>query len=163
MTPVAAGDFGDCLAMRSDPHVTRYVGGTSPHEDVWSRILRYVGMWSVLGYGYWAVRETATGRFVGEVGLADYRRDTVPNFSGTPEAGWVTAAWAHGQGLASEALEAMLGWSDENLTAARTVCMINAENVPSIRLAERWGYRPFSASSYKDHPVTLYERPRGSA
>jgi len=161
MMPFSARDFGDSVDMRSDTHVTRFVGGISSREDVWSRALRYVGMWAVLGYGYWAVRETATGRFIGEIGFADYKRDTVPNFAGTPESGWVTAAWAHGQGFASEALGAMFGWSDAHLNAPRTICMINPDNIASVRLATKWGYHPFSESSYKGHPVTLFERPRG--
>jgi RimJ/RimL family protein N-acetyltransferase len=37
-------DFADSLAMWADPTVTRFIGGR-PHtkEEVWSRLLRYIG------------------------------------------------------------------------------------------------------------------------
>ncbi len=160
MTPFDAGDFADCLAMRSDPAVTRFVGGAQSREDVWLRTLRYIGHWHTLGFGCWAVREAATGRFVGEIGYFDYRRDTVPDFAGTPEVGWVTNAWAHGQGFASEAVAAMLAWGDARGDFGRTVCMIDAGNVPSLRLAQRFAFRSLLEVSYKGHINLLLERSR---
>ena len=36
-------------------------GGEVPTaEAVWARLLRYIGHWQALGYGYWAVFEKAT-------------------------------------------------------------------------------------------------------
>ena len=55
------------LALWTDPEVTRFIGGKpSTTEEVWPRLLRYAGHWSLLGFGYWAITEKATGRFVGE-------------------------------------------------------------------------------------------------
>ena len=83
-------DFDECLAMWTDPVVMRHLGGRPlTMEEMWARLLRYAGSWSLLGFGYWVVRERATGRFVGEVGLADLRRDIEPRLGGVPEAGWV--------------------------------------------------------------------------
>jgi hypothetical protein len=42
MTPFAEVDFVDCFAMRSNPAVTRFVGGVQSREDVWARALRYI-------------------------------------------------------------------------------------------------------------------------
>ena len=65
-----------CTALWSNPDVARYtVGKPNTAEDAWSRILRYAGHWSLLGFGYWLVEERSTGAFVGEVGLADYHRN----------------------------------------------------------------------------------------
>ena len=47
------------------------------------------GCGALLGFGYWLVEERATGAFVGEVGLADFRRELEPGFGDAPEAGWV--------------------------------------------------------------------------
>ena len=63
-------------AMWADPEVTRYIGGKPlTEEESWARLLRYVGHWSLLGFGYWLVEEKMTGNFIGEVGFADYKRD----------------------------------------------------------------------------------------
>ncbi len=55
--------------------VTRHIGGRPfTAEESWSRLLRYAGHWYLLGFGYWAVVERGTNRFVGEVGFADFHR-----------------------------------------------------------------------------------------
>jgi RimJ/RimL family protein N-acetyltransferase len=155
-------DFDECLAMWSDPEVTRHIGGRpSTAEEVWTRLLRYVGMWALLGYGYWVVRERESGRFVGEVGLADFHREITPALEGAPEAGWVLAPWAHGRGFATEAVRAALAWGDANLDAPRTVCLIAPENAASIHVAEKCGFREFARTIFKDQPTILFERPRG--
>jgi RimJ/RimL family protein N-acetyltransferase len=154
-------DFDECAALWGDPRVTRYIGGRpSTPEEVWARVLRYAGMWALLGLGYWVVRERDTGRFVGEVGLSDFRRETTPPLGDDPEVGWVLAAWAHGRGFATEAVRAALAWGDANLAAARTVCMIAPENAASIRVAEKCGYREITRAVYKGEDSIIFERLR---
>src|SRR6266852_5354978 len=88
-------DFGECAAMWADPEVTRHIGGRPfSAEEVWTKLLRYVGHWSLMGFGYWVIREKASGRFVGEVGFADFKRDIEPSLVSAPEIGWALASWA---------------------------------------------------------------------
>jgi RimJ/RimL family protein N-acetyltransferase len=57
-------DFAPCAAMWADPLVTRHIGGIPlSAEESWTRLLRYVGHWALLGFGYWVVEEKATGNF----------------------------------------------------------------------------------------------------
>ena len=159
--PHEAADFGDMLTTWQDPVVVKYFGGVpSTPEECWARLLRYAGLWRLLGFGYWRVRERATGRFVGEVGLAEFRREISPSLAGWPEAGWVLAPWAHGQGFAREAAEAMLAWADGVLQARRTVCLIDPGNASSLALAAKLGFEPFAHTHYKGKPSTLLERRR---
>lgn len=154
-------DFAECAAMWGDPRVTEYIGGRpSTAEEVWTRILRYAGMWALLGFGYWVVRERETGRFVGEVGLADFRREITPPLD-APEAGWVLAPWAHGRGFATEALNAAFSWADAHLPAPRTVCMIAPGNAASLRVAQKLGFREFARTAFKGDDTLLFERLRG--
>lgn len=158
LRPHVGADFGDLAALWRDAAVVRHIGGLPfTEEEVWARLLRYLGHWTLLGYGYFAVLEAASGRFVGDVGFADGRRALEPSFGEAPEAGWALAPWAQGRGYAAEALGAVLAWSDANL-AARTVCMIDPENLRSIRLAERIGYRRYADTTYRDEPTALFER-----
>jgi RimJ/RimL family protein N-acetyltransferase len=62
----------------------------------------------LLGFGYWVIEDKATGRFVGEVGFADYKRDMESPVKEAPEIGWVLAADAHGSGYATEAARAAI-------------------------------------------------------
>jgi RimJ/RimL family protein N-acetyltransferase len=159
------GDFAECAAMWADPAVVRHVGGQpfSP-QDVWTKLLRYVGHWQLLGYGYWVVRERASGRFVGEVGFADFKRALVPSLDGAPEAGWVLASWAHGRGLATEAVMGALAWGDAKFGTSRTACIIHAENLASIRVAAKCGYRESTRTTYMGQPtiVSFRDGPAGS-
>lgn len=155
----SVSDFEDCAAMWSDPQVMRYLSGRPfTREESWARLLRYVGHWQLLGFGFWAVRETTTGRFVGEVGLADFRRDLQPSIDGAPEIGWVLSPWAHGNGFATEAARAALDWADRRFGPLRTACIIHPENSASLRVAYKCGYSEFARTAYKDSPVILFER-----
>ena len=154
-------DFAACAAMWADPVVTRYFGGKAlTEEEAWTRFLRYAGHWSLLGFGYWAVEEKATGNFIGEIGFADYKRDIESSLKHLPEIGWVLASGSHGKGYAMEAVRAATAWGDRHFRADQTTCIINPENLPSIRVAEKCGYREFQRTTYKGQPSVVYVRAR---
>jgi RimJ/RimL family protein N-acetyltransferase len=157
-------DLADSAALWGDPAVTRYIGGRpSTEEEVWSRLLRYAGHWAALGYGYWVVVERASGRFVGEVGLADFRRAIEPSLAGAPEAGWVLAPWAHGRGYATEAVRAALAWYEDRFGPTRTVCIVDPAHAASLRVAARCGFRELARTTYHGDPTVVLERPPGGA
>lgn len=152
-------DFADTAAMWADPVVTRHIGGRPfTPEEVWAKVLCYAGHWTLMGFGYWAVRDRASDRFVGEVGFADFKREIEPAFGGAPEIGWALAPWAHGRGLASEAVAAALAWGEDHLAASRFVCLIDPANRASLRVAEKVGFRPLAATIYKGNRTTIFER-----
>lgn len=152
-------DLGDVAAMWGDPEVVRHIGGRPfSTEESWSKILRYAGLWPLLGYGYWAIEERASGRFVGEAGFADFRREIEPSFDGMPEAGWVLASWAHGKGFATEAVSAAVAWADRHLGGRQTACIIVPAHAASIRVAEKCGYREFVRATYKGHETVMFRR-----
>ena len=154
-----ADDHATCLAIWSDPAVTRYIGGRPfTSEEVWKRLLQYRGMWSLLGYGYWAVEEKASGRHVGDVGFADLRRDLQPSLAGMLECGWVLAPQTHGNGYASEAVAAACDWADAQFPGQRVVCIIAPENRASIRVAEKAGFQRWCESTYHDSPTLVFNR-----
>ena len=152
-------DFEDSYSMWSDPTVTRFITGKpSSREDAWGRLLRYAGHWSLLGYGFWVVRDKASGRFVGEVGFLSVHRDIVPPFGDRPEVGWALMPWAHGKGFATEAVRAALAWGEAAWGQRETVCMIAPENTPSLRVAEKVGFEETARSEYKGEPTILFAR-----
>lgn len=160
LRPHVPADFADSAALWGDPAVVEHIGGVpSSPAEVWTRLLGYAGSWTLLGFGYWCVRESATGRFVGEAGLADFKRDLDPPLGDAPEAGWALSPWAHGRGYGREAVGAVLGWADAVLAAPRTVCLIAPENAASIRLAQAQGFSPYALARYREREVRLFERP----
>lgn len=158
LTPMQASDLADLTALWGDPaFATAIFPAPLSSEDVWFRLLRDIGHWEALGYGNWAMRENATGAYVGSVGVLDYRRILEPALD-APELGWGLAPRFQGKGMAFEALSAALAWCDEALNARRTVCMISPDNAASHALARRAGYVPYAETTYKDAPVVLLER-----
>ncbi|WP_112663623.1 GNAT family N-acetyltransferase [Microvirga flavescens] len=152
-------DFADSFAMWRSPEVFRFIGGKAPtREEAWARLLRYVGHWALLGFGYWVVEERETGRFIGEIGFANFMREIEPSLDDTPEIGWVIAPHAHGKGYATEAVKAALAWGDAHFSPRPTACIIDPANEASLRVAEKCGYREFTRTTYKDKPKTLFTR-----
>lgn len=160
MSPVSTDDFGELLTLWSDEDFTRHIMGRAlGREEVWFRLLRDLGHWAAMGHGNWTIRLRDGGAYLGSVGVFDYRRELEPPFD-APELGWGVAPGFQGRGYAAEALTAALDWTDAHLSASRTVCMISPENLASLTLAARVGYRPYATTTYKDHPVQLFERLR---
>jgi RimJ/RimL family protein N-acetyltransferase len=157
-----AGDFRASCALWSDPEVVRYtLGKPATPEEVWSRLLRYLGSWAFLGYGYWVVEERATGAFVGEVGLCNLQRDLTPPLGDLPEIGWTLVPRHQGKGYATEAAEAVLEWSSAPPVGARTIaCIIHAENSASLRVAEKLGFALSYTTVYRDAPTEVLFKTR---
>ncbi|MBV8681557.1 MAG: GNAT family N-acetyltransferase [Caulobacteraceae bacterium] len=157
LRPHTSADFESCLALWSDPEVMRHMGGRPfTPEEVWRRMLAYAGLWATIGYGYWVIEDAASRRYVGEAGLADFHRPFAFDFA--PEAGWMLAPATQGKGMAYEAMTAILEWAEAELPYRRSVCMIDPENGPSLRLAARLGYRPTGRAHYGERDLVLHER-----
>ncbi len=159
LRPHRLQDLDACVAMWADPIVTRHIGGKPfTREETWSKIMRYAGHWALMGFGYWAAEDKATGAYLGEGGFAEFRRDVRPPIEGMPEVGWAFVPSAHGKGLATEAVRAMCAWADQSFGSTPTVCMIDPENIASTWVAKKCGYQEFLRATYKDHATMLYRR-----
>lgn len=161
LRPHTLADFDDSFAMWADPIVARYVGNVPmTREQAWQKVLRTIGLWTAFGFGMFAVRDLE-GRWVGEVGVWESKRDTEPAYEGL-EAGWVLALWAHGQGLASEALAAALAWFDHTHGRRDIMCLIDPSNAPSRKVAAKHGFvetRRVQYHGQEDLQLTRPSRP----
>ncbi len=157
-----ATDFDALAAMWSDPLVTRYIGGkpSTPSES-WARLLRYSGHWQLLGFGYWAVQLKGTTTLIGDVGFGNWRREIEPPLEGMPESGWVFVPSAHGRGLATEAVKAVLTWGDTHFQSHpthQTACIVGVENEASLRVANKCGYREVARSEFNGATTVQFRR-----
>jgi RimJ/RimL family protein N-acetyltransferase len=155
------GDFDACRAIWSDPEVVRHISGKpSTGEEAWRRLLAYAGSWSLLGYGYWAVEELASGHYIGDIGYAEFQRDIEPSLRGMLECGWVLARAVHGRGYASEALAAIEEWRHTHLPERRAVCIIAPDNAASLRVAEKAGFRRWCETTYHGDATLVFSGPQ---
>jgi RimJ/RimL family protein N-acetyltransferase len=151
-------DFDELVALWADPVVTKFIGGKPfTREETWARFLRNVGHWEVMGYGFWAVRERAGNRYVGDVGIGEFKREMEPAIT-DPELGWSLASWAHGKGFATEAVRAVIEWGTVRFGGRRMVCGIADGNLASIRVAEKCGFKPVAPSVYRGEKGMIYGR-----
>ena len=154
-------DLQTQAAIMADPQVVRFLGGTPfSREDSWRRILATPGLWTMLGYGYWAVERRADGRQVGQIGFADFKRDMSPSIEGLPEMGWIFGREAQRQGFASEAAAAALAWADEHIDSPEIVAIIEPGNQASIRVAEKNGFRQTDEAAYRGEKILVFRRRR---
>ena len=75
-----------------------------------------------------------------------------------PEAGWILSPEFHGKGYATEAVRAIHDWGNGHFGRVRTCCIISPENEPSLRVAQKTGYREIAQTVYHDHPVIVLHR-----
>ena len=152
-------DFGAFKEVWRQPEVIKHTIGTpSTEQQSWMRLMNYLGHWELLSFGYWAIEESRTGNYIGDIGFADFKRELDPSIQGIPESGWILSRDVHGKGYAKEALTAILEWGDLHLPSSKTVCLINPENTRSIDLAEKNGYTKKQETVFNGKPTILFER-----
>ena len=153
-------DLAAHAATLADPKVMHFLGGKGMSvEDAWRRMATGVGLWALTGIGMWAVELKADKRLVGHIGFFDMRRDMQPSVAGEPEMGWIFDSSVHGQGIAREACQAALDWADQNLPGQAIPAMIDRDNIASIKLAEKLGFKRAPDALYKGEPIALFRRP----
>ena len=153
-------DLDAHAATLGDEEVMRHIGGKPiGREDSWRRLLSGVGMWSLMGMGPWAVELKADGRMVGHCGFFQFNRDMDPSIIGEPEMGWIFDRTVHGQGIAFEACAAALDWAEREIGAATYPAIIDVENLPSMKLAEKLGFVRQPDAVYRGAPMAFYRRP----
>jgi RimJ/RimL family protein N-acetyltransferase len=109
------------------------VGGPLPKNQVWRAMAGMIGHWALRGYGFWALEEKTTGRYLGRVGL--WCPDPWPE----PEIGWTVMDHAEGKGFAREAALASRAYAYDVLGWTTAISLIVAGNTRSEALAARLG------------------------
>ena len=109
--------------------------------------------WELRGYGQWSVIEKATGQVIGCVGVYHPQRP----WPGV-DLGWVFARSRWGNGFATEATTAAVGWIWEHTGIDRIISLIAPEDHRSIRIATKIGERFDRADVDPMHgePVHVY-------
>jgi RimJ/RimL family protein N-acetyltransferase len=123
----------EAMAAFFESDASCFVGGPLPRRRSWFGFGADVGSWALLGFGAWALEETASGDFVGQVALGK-----PPHF---PEAeiGWITFPAYQRRGFAREAALAARAHAYGVLGWPTAVSYVDAENHASAGLARGIG------------------------
>lgn len=163
LRPFRAGDLDAHAAVLADPEAARFIGGPQTREQAWRGMMIAPGMWALVGHGIWAVERREDGRWIGQAGFGDFQREIVPKLDAWPEMAWIFAPETHGQGYASEAVGAAIAWGEQAFPGKDFSAIIDPNNAPSIRLAERHGFERRHETMYKDEPTLIFIRPAPTA
>ena len=132
----------------------RFIGGRCAADEAWRRMACFVGHWALRGYGFWALEEKASGRFVGFCGL------WYPHGWPEREVGWSLVPAARGRGFATEAATAARAVAYGHLNWKTVVNYIAPHNDPSRRVAERLGAERGSMIKLRGQDAYVYRHPR---
>ena len=135
------GDLDGLNAINTDPRTLTYLGNWSPDRaDTFARLTRNAGSWALWGHGTFMVRRRGQPQIIGNCGIFRSYRGFAHGLDDVPEAGWIVHPDHWGQGIAGEAMRAVLPWFDAVHGHQRVVCMIEAEHAVSQKLAGQLGF-----------------------
>ena len=154
-------DLDSLVALYSDPEVRRYFPeGTLTYEETKEEL-----EWFLNGHpkhpelGLWATIHRKTGQFIGRCGLLPWTIDG--RFE--VEVAYMLAKEYWGQGLGTEAAQAILDYGFERLQLPRLICLIDRDNLASKRVAEKIGMIFEKEGRDEKGPFLLYSRSKPSA
>jgi RimJ/RimL family protein N-acetyltransferase len=136
LRPFIKEDLGPFVVMVANPQVIGYAtysGQTMNRSQAFNWICMMLGHWHLRGFGIWAVEEKASGQFIGRIGLQylDWFDDV--------ELVWMLDRPAWGKGYGTEGARAAVDYGFEVLRMPTLTAIINLDNEPSRKLAERLG------------------------
>lgn len=149
-------DLDSLFALYRDPDIRKYFPeGTLTYEETKEEL-----EWFLDGHpvhpqlGLWATIHKATNQFIGRCGLLPW---TIEQRQEVEVAYLIDKAY-WGQGLATEAAQAIVRYGFEQLHLSRLICLIDSENQASINVAKKIGMTFEKASEDEKGPFLLYSR-----
>jgi len=132
--------------------------GVHDAESANSRFDRMVALAGAVPYAKQPIVERATGTIVGYTGVDSILLGGLDRL----EWGWRLTTDARGQGYAVEATRALLAVADEH-DDGEMLCIIASDNQPSLRVADKVGFRLWRQIVWPDGvPTDLLVRPIGA-
>lgn len=151
-------DLNDLWALYCDPEITKFIPDAPRNYAEAKEELA----WHQHGHprhpelGLCATVHKASGQFIGRCGLLPWTIDGVDEV----EVAYTITQKFWGQGLATEAARAIRDYAFQRLGLTRLVCLIDAENRASARVAEKMGMRFEKEAEDESGPFLLYAMTR---
>jgi len=147
-------DLDSLFALYSDKEIRRYFPeGIMTYEETKEEL-----EWFLNGHpahpelGLWATIHKETNQFIGRCGLLPWTIDEQQEV----EVAYLLAKEYWGQGLGTEAAQALVRYGFELLRLTRLICLIDRENQTSIRVAMKIGMTFEKEGKDEKGPFLLY-------
>jgi len=128
-------DLPNLVKLDTDPEVRAFFpGGVSTPKLLREKIAKSCASFLENGYGEFSMTELKTDRFMGRAGFAGLD-------DGEIEVGYLLLKEYWGQGLASEALVALLDWARKSLPVPRILAYAPVDHKASLGVMRKAGMR----------------------
>ena len=130
-------DLDALFELYTDEEIVRFTENLYSYEEEKEFQSAYINnMYRFYGYGMWLVFSKETGRLIGRAGL-EHREY---NGEIELELGYLIGTQYQKQGYAAEVCQQILKIAKSMTDFPRINCLIDAKNIPSIRLAEKLSF-----------------------
>jgi len=146
-------DLQNLVKLDTDPEVRAFFpDGVSTPEMLLEKITRSRASFLEKGFGEFSMTELKTNRFIGRAGFAGLE-------DGEIEVGYLLLKEYWGQGLASEALGALLDWAGKSLYVPRILAYAPVEHRASLAVMQKAGMRYLKTEIARGVNCKFYEYP----
>lgn len=135
---LCAQDIDEVIKISREEHIIKFVeDGRVPEEEQKEKLLAYIdNIYSFYDYGIWGIFDRAEGSLIGLISL-DLLTDTE---EAEYEIGFFIRKERLGQGFAKEAIETVINYARNKLSASELIAVTDRENVPARALLEKCGF-----------------------
>ena len=135
---LCAQDIDEVVKISREEHILKFVeDGRVPEEEQKEKLLAYIdNIYSFYDYGIWGIFDRADGCLIGLISL-DLLTDTE---EAEYETGFFIRKERLGQGFAKEAIEMVVNYAKNKLSASELIAITDYENVPARALLEKCGF-----------------------
>lgn len=153
LAPYDLRDVDELHRVMSNPEVMRHIGqGALSRAEVHDIVARVVVGWNETGMGWWTIRLSTSGYLIGQICLRP-DKDV-----GDVAVGYALDVAYWRQGLAREALEAVVDYGVRKKSLERIVATVRPENVASCALLQRCGFVREPDVFLRNKTLCLYAR-----
>lgn len=145
-------DVPSLMTIFSDPVAMQYYPRTRTESEAFDWVHWNQTLYQEWGHGLWIVERRHDGAFLGQCGVIP---QTVHEETEL-EIGYLFQRAQWGQGYATEAARAARDWAFQSRDITHLISIINPENTPSIRVAERNRMRFRERTVWHDKIVAVY-------
>ena len=131
-------DIDEVIKISREEHILKFVeDGRVPEEEQKEKLLDYIdNIYSFYDYGIWGIFDRADGSLIGLISL-DLLTDTE---EAEYETGFFIRKERLGQGFAKEAIEMVVNYAKNKLSASELIAITDYENMPARALLEKCGF-----------------------
>lgn len=135
---LCAKDIDEVVKISREEHILKFVeDGRVPEEEQKEKLLAYIdNIYRFYDYGIWGIFDRADGCLIGLISL-DLLTDTE---EAEYETGFFIRKERLGQGFAKEAIEMVVNYAKNKLSASELIAVTDYENVPARALLEKCGF-----------------------